>query len=145
MHKEIISHHALKFLVLFLVVTPCHGFISSSRKPRAFNGKRLFPTILFSQPDTISKEPTLRTLYPPATLQNNGTLKVDEIHTIYYEEYSKHGNRNSNENNDKQKTVALSLHGGPGAGGEGDRAACVLPEKKRLHLLSKRYETQLFP
>ena len=139
MHKEIISHHALKFLVLFLVVTPCHGFISSSRKPRAFNGKRLFPTILFSQPDTISKEPTLRTLYPPATLQNNGTLKVDEIHTIYYEEYSKHGNRNSNENNDKQKTVALSLHGGPGAGSFPKHAQFFDPEKyERVVLFDQR-------
>jgi proline iminopeptidase len=65
-----------------------------------------------------------RTLYPPATLQRNGTLKVDSIHTIYFEVYGK--------GNNAQKTrrrTAISLHGGPGAGSFPRHAQFFDPEK----------------
>ena len=69
------------------------------------------------------QQPDLRDLYPPSVAHCNGTLQVDEIHTLYYEV---HGNQSSisssNSNNDDnnrtktKKKSALFLHGGPGAG-----------------------------
>lgn len=57
-------------------------------------------------------------LYPPAKVKTNGTLKVDSLHCIYYEEY---GGRNVSSSISSQSfatspSIAISLHGGPGAG-----------------------------
>lgn len=57
-------------------------------------------------------------LYPPAKLKSNGTLQVDSLHRIYYEEY---GDFNASKSIPSQSFVtaprtAISLHGGPGAG-----------------------------
>ncbi len=63
----------------------------------------------------------LRTMYPLPRLINNGTVKVDSIHEIYYEEYGNErdhddgGQSNANAKRNRQ-TTALNLHGGPGAG-----------------------------
>jgi len=45
-------------------------------------------------------------LYPPIEPYDTGTLKVSELHTVYYEQA---GNKDSNH-------VAVVLHGGPGGG-----------------------------
>ena len=47
----------------------------------------------------------MRTLYPDIEPFDTGTLKVDERHTLYYEQCG----------NPQGKPVVL-LHGGPGAG-----------------------------
>ena len=63
-----------------------------------------------SQSQQEQQPPALRGLYPPSVAHSNGTLQVDELHTLYYEV---HGNQSSSTN---KKKSALFLHGGPGAG-----------------------------
>jgi hypothetical protein len=46
-----------------------------------------------------------RVIYPPATSTGSGTLKVSELHSVYYRVY---GNPDG--------PAALVVHGGPGAG-----------------------------
>eukprot|EP00979_Chaetoceros_neogracilis_P018172 scaffold10556_cov258-Chaetoceros_neogracile.AAC.17 len=74
-----------------------------------------------------------RTLYPPSKISRNGTLQVDSLHTIYYEEY---GNRNDNNtNNSSTGSIALSLHGGPGAGSFPRHAQFFDPDKYQQVIL----------
>jgi len=54
---------------------------------------------------------------PIPRLINNGTIKVDSIHEIYYEKYGKEEYRDDIDGEENKKTTtALNLHGGPGAG-----------------------------
>ena len=77
--------------------------------------------------DTYEAPPLLRTLYPPLKPYQNGTLGVDSIHTLYYEQYgSPHG------------IPALVLHGGPGAGCFPRHAQFFDPTKYRIVLLDQR-------
>jgi len=73
----------------------------------------------------------LRTLYPALEADRNGTLKVDNMHTIFYQEY---GQNSSN----KDALTALFLHGGPGAGCNPNHARFFDPEKYRIVLLDQR-------
>jgi len=59
---------------------------------------------------TNSSNSDCRTLYPAISPNYNGTIQLDSVHTLYYEEYGTY-----TDNNENNKT-ALSLHGGPGAG-----------------------------
>jgi proline iminopeptidase len=72
-----------------------------------------------SEKETTSTETLLRELYPPSTAYENGTIKVDSLHTIYYEVHG--GNKNASDTHPQppsntSKKSALFLHGGPGAG-----------------------------
>jgi pimeloyl-ACP methyl ester carboxylesterase len=60
--------------------------------------------------------PRLRELYPPSEAYANGYLKVDSLHSIYYEVHGNNNNSSSSSRNGKHKKSALFLHGGPGAG-----------------------------
>jgi len=77
--------------------------------------------------EEVSKDSNLRTLYPAQTPLNNGTLKVDGIHTLFYQEY---GNPNG--------IPALFLHGGPGASCFPRHAQFFNPDVYRVVLLDQR-------
>lgn len=66
-------------------------------------------------------------LYPPIEPYNTGKLKVSAIHEIYYEESG----------NPKGKPV-LYLHGGPGAGSDGNQRRFFNPDKYRIVLMDQR-------
>ena len=76
-----------------------------------------------------SKKTRLRTLYPQSNATNNGTLEVDSMHTLYYEQYNDatHGSLN-----------ALFLHGGPGAGCFPNHARFFSPDHYHVTLLDQR-------
>jgi len=70
-----------------------------------------------------------RTLYPLPTLLSNGTLKLDSIHTLYYEEYgtTKNHSNSTDKVASKFDKTALTLHGGPGAGSFANHARFFNP------------------
>jgi len=66
-------------------------------------------------------------MYPPIEPYQTGTLKVSEIHTLYYEI-----------SGNKEGTPVVFLHGGPGGGaGESDRRF-FNPEKYKIILYDQR-------
>jgi len=66
-------------------------------------------------------------MYPPIQPYHTGTLKVSEIHTLYYEI-----------SGNKEGTPVVFLHGGPGGGaGESDRRF-FNPEKYKIILYDQR-------
>ncbi|GBF90746.1 proline iminopeptidase [Raphidocelis subcapitata] len=69
----------------------------------------------------------LRGLYPAAAAVHTGTLRVDELHTLYYEV---HGNPDG--------APALFLHGGPGAGCFANHARFFDPAHYKIVLLDQR-------
>ena len=72
----------------------------------------------------------MRTLYPTSNATNNGTLDVDSMHTLYFEQYNKPaGNASLN---------ALFVHGGPGAGCFPNHARFFSPDHYRVTLLDQR-------
>lgn len=72
-----------------------------------------------AQPD--SKASLYRTLYDLPPLRRNGTIALDSLHEMYYEEYGI-GNSSGGK-------IALSLHGGPGASSFPNHARFFDPEK----------------
>ncbi len=85
-------------------------------------------------------------LYPLAPLRGNGTLTVDSVHSLYFEEYG-NGSQNCTVVNGSavdsaarnRNRVALSLHGGPGAGSFPRHAQFFDPEKyQRIILFDQR-------
>ncbi|GFH47675.1 hypothetical protein CTEN210_04150 [Chaetoceros tenuissimus] len=147
----------LSLHVLLQQVTECHSFsthlsIPNSKRNIGFTTKNIRRTQshrLYSasnkstlqqqeiqesiSPTKIRTSFSNRTLYPLPKLVQNGTLQVDDIHSIYYEEY---GNKNSTE---QKKRVALSLHGGPGAGAFQRHAQFFDPELyQRIILFDQR-------
>lgn len=84
-----------------------------------------------------------RKLYPPRSLLRNGTLPLeDSLHSLYYEVY---GPANTTAAGDhrrdtsKEKAIALSLHGGPGAGCFPKHAQFFDPERySRVILFDQR-------
>lgn len=82
-----------------------------------------------------------RVLYPPANLLRKGTLAVDSVHSIYYEEYGRPDDDSSDRTSPKVSTgkIALSLHGGPGAGCYPKHAQFFDPERyHRIILFDQR-------
>ena len=73
----------------------------------------------------------LRTLYPSVAPYRNGTIAVDETHTLFYQEYGQ-------EPSNKKALTALFLHGGPGAGCSPNHARFMDPSKYRIVLLDQR-------
>ena len=74
----------------------------------------------------------LRELYPPMNQLSNGTLQVDDIHTLFYAIYGE-------ETDDtKPKLNALFLHGGPGAGCFPNHARFFDPAHYNVVLLDQR-------
>ena len=69
----------------------------------------------------------MRTLYPDIEPFDTGTLKVDERHTLYYEQCG----------NPQGKPVVL-LHGGPGAGCSPKMRRFHDPAKYRIVLFDQR-------
>ena len=82
----------------------------------------------------------LRGLYPPSTAYINGTIAVDEIHTLYYELHGRGGEKERDPNNSKETPIrnALFLHGGPGAGCFPNHARFFDPKKYRVVLFDQR-------
>ena len=72
------------------------------------------------------KDP-LTWLYPPIEPYNTGTLKVSDLHEIYFEESG----------NPKGKPVVF-LHGGPGGGCEPRQRRFFNPDKYRIVLFDQR-------
>ena len=108
-------YHLVGFVVLLiLVVTACSGFHPSSlhRYQNTFPPRKglLFHSTPTSTNEVVAEMDSTngmfscsnRSLYPPAIRQKNGTLEVDSIHTLYYEEYGKHNN--TNEKGKKRRT-----------------------------------------
>lgn len=98
--------------------------------------------------DTASAALGYRVLYPPSTAHRNGTLKVDDVHTLYYEV---HGRKTPGEEDDgkpladstrrRRRTppkTALFLHGGPGAGCFPNHARFFDPDVYRIVLFDQR-------
>lgn len=82
-----------------------------------------------SQIAKVTNPTLLRELYPPLAPFQNGTLNVDSIHTLYYEQYG----------SDSDDAIpALFLHGGPGAGCFPRHAQFFDPSKYRIVLLDQR-------
>lgn len=75
-----------------------------------------------------------RLLYPEIEPYTTGTLKVSELHTLYYEECG----------NPKGKPV-IFLHGGPGAGLKPSYRRFFDPRAYRIVLLSQRGAVQSTP
>ena len=69
----------------------------------------------------------MRELYPPIEPYNRGTLKVSELHTIYFEESG----------NSQGKPVVI-LHGGPGGGSQPSYRQYFNPEKWRIVMFDQR-------
>jgi proline iminopeptidase len=69
----------------------------------------------------------MKTLYPPIEPYRTGTLKVSDLHTLYYEEA---GNPNGK--------PAVFLHGGPGGGLDADYRRYFDPAKWRVVLFDQR-------
>ncbi len=69
----------------------------------------------------------MRTLYPEIDCYDSGTLRVDDRHTLYYEQCG----------NPKGKPVVL-LHGGPGAGCSPKMRRFHDPAKYRIILFDQR-------
>ena len=83
----------------------------------------------------------LRGLYPPSVAHTNGTLAVDDIHTLYYEIHGRDGDRHSQDHPQQQESPflnALFLHGGPGAGCIPNHARFFPPDRYRIILLDQR-------
>lgn len=77
---------------------------------------------------------TMRTLYPPIEPFQRGTLRVSELHTIYYEQVG----------NPRGKKAVL-LHGGPGGGLDPDYRRYFDPERWHVTLLDQRGSGQSTP
>ncbi len=77
---------------------------------------------------------TLRDYYPPIEPYNTGTLKVSDIHSLYYEEV---GN--------PQGKPLVFLHGGPGGGVSPDHRRFFDPETYRIILFDQRGSGQSTP
>ena len=70
---------------------------------------------------------TLRSLYPETAPFSSGTLPVDGVHTLYYEEFGNpHGK------------PAVFLHGGPGGGCSPTQARFFDPTRYRVVLFDQR-------
>jgi proline iminopeptidase len=76
----------------------------------------------------------LRTLYPSIEAYKTGMLKVDDVHTLYYEES---GNPNG-------KPVIV-LHGGPGGGVDPWMRSFFNPERYRIIMFDQRGAGQSTP
>lgn len=69
----------------------------------------------------------LRSLYPETAPISSGTLAVDDLHTLYYEEFGNpHGK------------PAVFLHGGPGGGCSAVQARFFDPKRYRILLFDQR-------
>jgi proline iminopeptidase len=82
-----------------------------------------------TNPTSPATETLLRELYPPLAPYQNGTLRVDSIHTLYYEQYG---------SDSADAIPALFLHGGPGAGCFPRHAQFFDSSKYRIVLLDQR-------
>jgi proline iminopeptidase len=80
----------------------------------------------------------LRTLYPALAPYRNGTIAVDEMHTLFYQEYGQ-------EPSNKNALTGLFLHGGPGAGCSPNHARFMDASKYRIVLLDQRGSGQSTP
>lgn len=69
----------------------------------------------------------MRSLYPAIDPYREGTLQVDDLHTLYFEE-----------SGNPQGTPALFLHGGPGSGTDPSQRRFFDPEKYRIILVDQR-------
>lgn len=88
-----------------------------------------------------------RGLYPSTESIRNGTLQVDELHTLYYQEHGypriKNNSINNHDNHEyddvaDDRLVALFLHGGPGAGCTANHARFFDPQYYRVVLFDQR-------
>jgi len=82
---------------------------------------------------TVTNMTKNEALYPLPPLQNNGTIRLDSIHTLYYEEYGLNPtgasvNESIATNDCDVAKTALSLHGGPGAGSFPNHARFFNPD-----------------
>ena len=76
---------------------------------------------------TTSSSDPLRTLYPPIEPYRRGTLRVDAVHELYFEESG----------NPRGKPVVF-VHGGPGGGTEARQRRFFDPNKYRVVLFDQR-------
>lgn len=103
------------------------------------NNEQSLPT---PPPPPSPEQLGLRGLYPPSTAYANGTLAVDDMHTLYWEVHGRGGPKDDDNNNDEknQKPLlnALFLHGGPGAGCFPNHARFFDPNVYRIVLFDQR-------
>ena len=99
-----------------------HQNIPSNKRRRS----SLFSTTTTAPNNVSAQATTYRDLFPASDTISNGTLKVDSIHTLYYEI---HG---------QGPLTALFLHGGPGAGCFPNHARFFDPQKYTVVLLDQR-------
>jgi|GEM_PF-3799447 len=74
-------------------------------------------------PDGVNR----RTLYPPIAPYSTGTLRVDALHELYFEESG----------NPRGKPVVF-LHGGPGAGANAAVRRFFDPQRYRIVVFDQR-------
>jgi proline iminopeptidase len=75
----------------------------------------------------MDKKPVMRTLYPELAVYSTGTLAVDDLHSVYYEES---GNR--------EGIPVVYLHGGPGSGSNENHRRYFNPDKYRIIIFDQR-------
>lgn len=124
-------------IVLFLqIAISCTAFVVKTPWPVSHNVLIDKTKLKFSQTEeqqsetnTAHQKEELRTLYPALEANANGTIAVDDMHTIFYQEYGQ---------NATNALTALFLHGGPGAGCNANHARFFDPAKYRIVLLDQR-------
>ncbi len=75
----------------------------------------------------MTPDPGLPSLYPPVIPFDSGYLKVDDIHTIYYEQ-----------SGNKDGVPVIFLHGGPGAGSSPKHRQFFDPAHYRIVIFDQR-------
>jgi len=76
----------------------------------------------------------IATLYPPITAFDNGFLKVDDLHTLYYEQ-----------SGNPRGVPVVFLHGGPGAGSSPKHRQFFDPKHYRIVIFDQRGAGQSTP
>ena len=76
----------------------------------------LAPSAKMNAPTSAAHQVGLRSLYPFSVAFRNGTLAVDQLHTLYYEEHGRVHDNDAQAQEKEEPLHALFLHGGPGAG-----------------------------
>lgn len=127
------------FLVSFAVSSS--SFVTTRSAPFARNvprGSRIWSSPPEKEDETNLDADGLRALYPALEANQNGTIAVDDMHTLFYQEYGQNSSS-------KDALTALFLHGGPGSGCNPNHARFFDPDKYRIILLDQRGSGQSTP
>jgi len=122
-HNDVLTCVFPVLLLFLLAVTPeallaplpRHHY--QPRRSRSVGRIRTSTTRRTAAPAGVTAESVgLRDLYPASATWTNGTLPVDDLHTLHYEIHRGSNSTDADKNERRPRLNALFLHGGPGAG-----------------------------